>query len=140
MIRLLGYLGEACRLAGRLDAADAALTEALIASISSGKARSITAGLIRLGELRRCEDRFAEAEKLLREALLLADERGHPDCAVYRDFALQHLDVGRPDEAMALFEQALTIRRAAGATSLTASTEEALRLARSRRAGTAPEG
>lgn len=133
MIRILGYLGE--RLAGRLDEADATLSEALTASRLAKDARSIVVGLIRLGELRRCQDRYADAEVFLREALAIAEDPGHPECAMYRDFALQHLgktvlDAGRRDEAVALLERALTIRTASGAASLIASTEQALRRAR----------
>lgn len=144
VIRALGYLGEAYRLAGRFDEADVALTEALLLARSSGDARSIAAGTIRLGELRRCQDRYPEAEALLREAATLADDPAHSGCAAYRDFALQHLgktvlDAGRPDEAIALLERALTIRTAASAASLIASTEQALsrakRAARAARTG-----
>lgn len=134
LISALGYLGEACRLAGRFEAADAALIEALTLARSIGDERLTVVGMLRLGELRRCQDRYPEAETLLREALRMVDDPGLPECAMYRDFALQHLgkallDAGRPREAVAVLERALTIRKAAAA-SLIASTEEVLAHAR----------
>jgi len=131
---LLAYLGEARRIAGDLDAAEADVREALRLSREAADARGVAGNLIRLGEVLRCRDRFVEAEAALREALT-SMELGVE--AIYRDFALQHLgktllDAGRIAEAKAVLQEALAVRERRGVPSLIASTREALARAEGR--------
>jgi tetratricopeptide (TPR) repeat protein len=137
--RALGYLGEACRIAGTTwgapDAfaeANAALGEALATARAAGDAVRLAAALIRIGELWRCEGRWPKAIAALEEASEISRDRVH---GRYADFALQHLgkaywNAGRSRDAIAALEEALAMRRQAGNEVLMASTEEALRAAR----------
>ncbi|MBM3274275.1 MAG: tetratricopeptide repeat protein [Candidatus Sericytochromatia bacterium] len=73
-------------------------------------------------------DDHGDAERFLREALALAESGGH---RAYEGFACQHLgkclaEMARYDEARALFDRALAIRKAAGDRKLVASTQRAL--------------
>jgi tetratricopeptide (TPR) repeat protein len=113
------YAGQAARLLGRHELAIGHLSRALELA-PSPRAQ------IRLGEAYRCADRFADAERELREALL--ESQGTKD----EHYALQHLgktlaDAGRRFEAEAALERALELRRADGDAELVASTEAALR-------------
>jgi tetratricopeptide (TPR) repeat protein len=75
---LLAYLGTACRTVGRLD-------EALSYHRTAVGLDSSSAALIRLGETHRCRDEYADAERVLRQAV--SASVGTP----LEDFALQHL-------------------------------------------------
>jgi tetratricopeptide (TPR) repeat protein len=134
VMRTLGYLTDACRVAGELDAAVGYGQEALDLARSAGNRNAEIANLIRLGEAHKYRDEHEIAETLLREALALTTENAAP----LHDYALQHLgkclfDQGRYDEAIELLEQALTLRRAKGNQQLIESTERAVTLAHDRR-------
>lgn len=128
LVRALGYLGEALRVAGRLVEAEGVLNEALARARRRDDERLVIAALIRLGECHRCADAYPRGEPLLREAV---DRAADQDGTLYRDFALQHLgklliDAGRAAEAIPVLTEALRLRHAAGKAALVASTEEAL--------------
>lgn len=128
-VRLLGYLGNAFRVLGRGDEAIAALEESLRGAEALGDERARAIALIRLGEAQRCRDELKPAENTLRRALSTA--RARSEAADLVDFALQHLgkcllDLGRLDEAEAVLEEALVLRKAKGDDELIASTELAL--------------
>jgi kanamycin kinase len=125
--RLHGYLGNAARLLGRDEEALRELGSCLELAEELGDERARTVALIRIGEAYRCFDRLDDAEATLRGALDGAAELRH--------FALQHLgktlaDRGRAAEAVAVLEEALALRRAAGAGTLAESTQLALERAR----------
>jgi tetratricopeptide (TPR) repeat protein len=134
VLRVLGYLADACRVAGQLDDAVAYAGEALDLARAAGNRNAEIANLIRLAEARKYRGEHAAAETLQREALALA---GPDDAHPLRDYALQHLgknllEQGRHDEAIACLDDALTLRREKGQPSLVDSTEQALTLARKR--------
>ncbi|MDQ3549840.1 MAG: tetratricopeptide repeat protein [Chloroflexota bacterium] len=136
ILRTLGYLTDACRIAGELDTAVTYGQEALERSRSAGNRNAEVANLIRLGEAHTYRDEHAIAEPLFREALTLSTGG---DAHALHDFALQHLgkcllEMGRYDESIACLELALALRREQGISSLTESTEAALGLARARMA------
>lgn len=134
ILRTLGYLTDACRVAGELDAAVTYGQEALERSRAAGNRNAEVANLIRLGEAHKYRDEHAIAEPLFREALTLSTDG---DAATLHDFALQHLgkyllEQRRYDESIAVLERALELRREKGVQSLIDSTEQALALARTR--------
>jgi tetratricopeptide (TPR) repeat protein len=134
ILRALGYLTDACRVFGELDAAVAYGQEAVERSRAAGNRNAEIANLIRLGEAHKYRDEHVIAEPLFREALDLTSDG---DVQVLRDFALQHLgkcllEMGRYDEAITQLEDALALRRAKQNQSLIESTENALALARTR--------
>jgi len=138
--RLLGRVGEAYRMLGDPDRAAPYLSEALLAARHLGDEPGVAANLIRLATALQHGGEHPRAESLFREALAFS---GRPDCATYKDFALQHLgkclvETGRIDEAIGCFEEALAARLAKGDAALVASTEEALAAARAL-AGPPPE-
>jgi tetratricopeptide (TPR) repeat protein len=126
--RLLGYLGGAYRMLGRLDAAIAAHEEERALAEHAADGSRLVVALIRLGEAYRCADRYDDAAAALRDALALAP----PDL---EHFALQHLgkvllDGGDVSGAEECLERSLELRRALGDPELVASTEQALAAAR----------
>lgn len=134
ILRTLGYLTDACRVSGELDAAVAYGREAVEHARAAGNRNAEVANLIRLGEAHKYRDEHAIAEPLFREALALTSDS---DAETLRDFALQHvgkclLEMGRYDEAITHLEEALTLRQARRTESLIESTEQALALAQSR--------
>lgn len=125
IVRLLGYLGNAERMLGNHAQAIAHHGEALRLAECLGDRRSMGVALIRLGETYRCADEFADAERLLQQAV--EETRGQP----LHDFALQHLgkcltDRGRFDDAISSLSEALRLRQEKSDTELIASTELAL--------------
>jgi HTH-type transcriptional regulator, pleiotropic regulator of extracellular virulence genes len=135
ILRTLGYLTDACRVSGELDAAVAYGHEAVERARAAGNRNAEVANLIRLAEAHKYRDEHAIAEPLFREALALTSD----DARALRDFALQHLgkcllEMGRYDEAITHLDEALTLRRTKQTESLIESTEQALALARSRMA------
>lgn len=140
ILRLLGYLGDACRVLGHVEEDVALLTEAVERAEGSGNRRSSLANRLRLAEARKYHGDLNGAETLFRH---LQDAQD-PDLVQYRDFALQHLakcclEMGDVTEATTLLEQALTIRRQKGDRRLIASTELAIRHARAQSATTSGE-
>jgi tetratricopeptide (TPR) repeat protein len=140
VLRTLGYLTDACRVAGELDAAVGYGQEALERARSAGNRNAEIANLIRLGEAHKYRDEHETAEALFREALALTSENATDPL---HDFAHQHLgkcliDQGRYDEAIEHLEQALTVRRAKGNQPLIESTEQAIALARAKRDAPTP--
>lgn len=138
ILHLLGYLGDAFRVLGRVEEAVALLTEAVERAELSENRRSSMANRLRLAEARKYSDDLNGAETLFRRAL---QDAQNPDLVRYRDFALQHLgkcclEMGNVAEATSLLEQALTLRQQKGNERLIASTELALRYARSQMATT----
>ncbi|HYI15835.1 MAG TPA: tetratricopeptide repeat protein [Thermomicrobiales bacterium] len=132
ILRTLGYLTDACRVFGELDAAVAYGREAVERSLATANRNAEVANLIRLGEAHKYRDEHAIAEPLFRAALDLTTDG---DAEVLRDFALQHLgkcllEMGRYDEAITYLEQALALRQAKKNQPLIDSTEQALALAR----------
>ena len=134
ILRTLGYLTDACRVAGEIDAAVAYGEEGLERARATGNRNAETANLIRLGEALKYRDEHVVAENLFRQALANTDD---DDASALRDYALQHLgkcllEMGRYDESITCLEQALDLRRAKGNQPLIESTERALAHARSR--------
>lgn len=132
ILRTLGYLTDACRVAGELDAAVAYGQEALERSRAAGNRNAEVANLIRLGEAHKYRDEHTIAEALFREALALSADG---EAQALHDFALQHLgkcllEMARYDESIAYLERALELRREKGLKPLIDSTEQALNLAR----------
>lgn len=132
ILRLLGYLGDACRVLGRLEEAASLLTEAVERSDASGDRRSGTANRLRLAEALKYKGDLDEAEIIFRRVLKDVQD---PDLVNYRDFALQHLakcclEMGNAVEAVTLLEQALILRQQKNNARLIASTELALSHAR----------
>ncbi|HEX5165225.1 MAG TPA: tetratricopeptide repeat protein [Thermomicrobiales bacterium] len=135
ILRTLGYLTDASRVAGDLDAAVTYGQEALERARASGNSNAIVANLIRLGEAHTYRDEPAVAEPLLREALALSSQG---DSGPLQDYALQHLgklllETGSYDESITYLEQALALRQAKGNQPLIESTQQALDLVRARR-------
>jgi len=136
IMRTLGYLTDACRVAGETDAAVSYGQEALERSRAAGNRNAEVANLIRLGEAHKYRDEHETAESLFREALAMTSAA---DADPLHDFALQHLgkcllEQGRYDEALQHLEQALELRRAKGNQQLIESTEAAIALALTRQA------
>jgi HTH-type transcriptional regulator, pleiotropic regulator of extracellular virulence genes len=136
ILRTLGYLTDACRVSGELDAAVAYGQEAVERAQAASNRNAEVANLIRLAEAHKYRDEHAIAEPLFREALALTSD---DDARALRDFALQHLgkcllEMGRYDEAITHLDEALTLHRTKQTESLIESTEQALALARSRMA------
>jgi len=136
-VRVLGYLGNVCRVLGRHDEAIAALTEAVTRARASGDHRANLVNRLRLGEAKKYRGDVTEAENIFRQALRDARE---PSLTGYHDFALQHLgkcrlEQGDAAEAVLLFEQALALRQRKGDQQLIASTEIALARALAVRSG-----
>ena len=128
-VRLLGYLGNACRVLGRHDEAVAALAKAVTLARGGGDDRASLVNRLRLGEARKYRGDVTEAEAIFRQAL--RDAQQNDNLTDYRDFALQHLgkrrlEKGDAVEATLLLEQALELRRRRGDPRLIASTELAL--------------
>ena len=139
--RLTGYLGEALRILGRFPAAIAAQRSAiaLVPGLAHHRARLVYG--LRLAETLRSAGDPVQAEASFRAGL--AATLDDSDLASHEDFALQHLgkcllDQGRLDEAAAMLERALTIRRRAGNPALIASTQAALALLARRRERSSP--
>ncbi len=135
ILRTLGYLTDACRVSGELDAAIEYGQEALDRSRRASNRNAEIANLIRLGEAYKYRNEHAVAEPLFRDALTLTSD---DESSALRDFSLQHLgkcllETGQYDEAIAFLEQALDLRRAKGTQSLVESTEQAISLAKTRR-------
>lgn len=133
-LKLLGYLGDACRLLGRHDQAVAHQTQAVALASERGDRRAELVAFLRLADAHRYRGDLAVAEALFRDALARCQGQ---DLADQEDFARQHLgkcrlDQGDPDEALGHFARALAIRRAKGDPDLIRSTELALALAGSR--------
>ena len=134
ILRTLGYLTDACRVNGELDAAVSYGQEALERARVSGNRNAEVANLIRLGEAHKCRDEHVTAEPLFRDALALSESG---DAAALHDFALQHLgkcllELGRYDESIECLNAALELRRAKGNLALIDSTERALAVVRMR--------
>lgn len=137
--RVVGYLGEAWRIAGvswndtgAFANADVLLGEG-VALATAGEARiRIALALIRWGELRRCEGQFDGAIAMLTSAVEMcrADD-GSP----VLHFAMQHLGkalIGAEqyDVAIETLGEARELRVAMGRADLVSSTDEALLMAR----------
>ena len=134
VLALLGYLGNGLRILARHDEAVACHRRAVALAVALDRPRTEVAATIRLGEALRNLNAFADAEDVLRRALERI--RGNrSDLGAYEDFALQHLgkcltDAGRAAEAVIYLEAALALRHAKADPGLIASTERALRAAR----------
>jgi tetratricopeptide (TPR) repeat protein len=134
ILRTLGYLTDASRVAGEVDSAVAYGQEALERARASGNSNAIVANLIRLGDAHKYRDEHSVAEPLLRVALTLSSvcESGE-----LHDYALQHLgtlllEMGHYDQSIDYLEQALALRQTKGTQPLIESTQQALAVARSR--------
>jgi tetratricopeptide (TPR) repeat protein len=134
IIRLLGYLGDACRVAGRLTEAVEYLDEAVRRAQQCGISRAEYPNRIRLAEVHKYRGEWAVAEGMLQQvAKTLQDD---PQSDLYH-FALQHwgkclLDQQKWDEAIAILEETLAIRNQRGNRSWIHSTEIALKRAKAR--------
>jgi tetratricopeptide (TPR) repeat protein len=126
-MRLLGRVGEACRMLGMLDTALTYLAEAHRLAIALADARAEVVMGLRHATALQHRDRHAEALALF-DASLALSRRHAPDL---EDFAHQHrgkclVELGEPDRARASFLTALSLREAKGDAKLLASTHEAL--------------
>lgn len=129
-LSMLGYLTEAHRIIGDVEAAER-YGRAGVEGAESGTARQRVAARLRLGEVLRCAGRYAESAEALRTALA---EIVDADTEIYRDFVLQHLgktylNANLRDDAIMALREALRIRQRKGDAALIASSEEALRFA-----------
>lgn len=133
-----GQIGEAYRSLGQLEQARKHLEAAVAAAREHGLRKQLGTNLVRLATARQYANAHEEAMPLFEEALAVTATTG-----VAADFAHQHVgkclaELGRWDEAIAHFEQALIMRQARGdmglgssqGAALIASTEEALEAAR----------
>jgi tetratricopeptide (TPR) repeat protein len=133
IVRLLGYLGNACRILGRTAESVNYLERAVFLCRMLADRRGELVNTVRLAEARKYSGDHSAAEQLLRTALTWTDEEGLSN---YKDFILQHLgkcrlEQGAADEAVLLLEGALALRLAKGDRTLIESTKQALTLARS---------
>ncbi len=133
---LESYIGEALRILGRHDEALSRQQSATARVVGTSHQRAQVAYALRLAETQRVSGDLPTAERGFRDGLAAA--RRDPELAVYDDFTLQHLgkclmNQGRLDQAEVALREALTIRRAKGASVLIASTEAALALVERRR-------
>lgn len=129
---LRGQLGDLLRQQGRLVEAIVTLKLAVREAHETLQEQVWQANRLRLATALFYNNEHDEAESIMRP-LLLRIRNGHDRC--YEDFVLQHLgkcvaEVGRWEEAVALFEEALELRKAKGVESLIRSTEKALSAAR----------
>lgn len=127
-LSLVGRVGELSYLLGDYQTAIPLLEEAVAGARQPGARRLEVVHCIRLAMAYQYAGRHEEAEPLFRRAIALAREAEGTDRL---DFALQHfgkclVEMGRPDEAIICFEEALVLRRAKGEAGLIASTEQAL--------------
>jgi tetratricopeptide (TPR) repeat protein len=125
---LVGRVGELYYLLGDYQAAIPLLEEAVAGAQQLGARRLEVVNWIRLATTYQYAGRHDEAEPLFRRAIALARAAEGADRL---DFALQHfgkclVEMGRLDEAIACFEEALALRQAKGDAGLIASTEQAL--------------
>jgi tetratricopeptide (TPR) repeat protein len=132
LLRLHGYLGDVCRVLGRLEESLRHLEIALKLARALGDQRAEVANLIRLGETHRYREDYPAAEALLRDAL--DRSRADPALADYQGFALQHLgkcllEQGDVAGAIDCLERALALREDRGNPELVESTRQALDLA-----------
>lgn len=81
-------LGSGYRIIGEYDIAETFLVEARQLVSADGSTDATVAADIRLAELDRCRNRYAEAEQRLRAVISQIDAG---DSALFLDFALQHL-------------------------------------------------
>lgn len=137
ILRTLGYLTDACRIAGEHDAAVAYGQEALDRSRTSGNPNAEIANLLRLAEAHQYRNDSLSAEPLFREAIALSIAG---ETHALHDSALQQLgtfliELGRYDESIAALEGALALRRARGNRAQIDATMQALELARARSVG-----
>ncbi|MDR6226581.1 tetratricopeptide repeat protein [Desmospora profundinema] len=132
ILRLHGYIGDACRVAGRLDEAVEYLGEAIRLSRRTGNKRAEAANRIRLAEAKKYQGEGKVAERMLQE---VAGETRVGKGADLHHFALQHwgkclLDQGKPAEAISVLEKALALREALGNEGWLRSTRMALERAK----------
>jgi tetratricopeptide (TPR) repeat protein len=133
VLAILGPLSEAYRLLARLDEASACAEEALeLANELEQPMAQISNGL-RLATALQYRNEQARALPMFEQTLAKARQRGF-----LVDYVLQHLgkclvELGRADEGIEAFEEALALRHKRGDAELVASTEEALEGARERK-------
>lgn len=132
VIRLLGYLGNACRISTLLSESIQYLERAVLLGRTIGDRKAELVNTIRLAEARKYNGEHSIAEKFLRSALSWTNEES---LSTYKDFVLQHLgkcrlEQGATDDAIQFLEQALELRIAKGDKELINSTELAVQQAR----------
>jgi tetratricopeptide (TPR) repeat protein len=96
---------------GRLDEAARALDELIVSARESGAASALQAGLIYRGFVHYWRTEYQAAEALVTEGALIAEELGDGfEALAARMFAgLSRANLGRPSEALAEFQQALSL-------------------------------
>lgn len=129
---LHGYLGDACRVMGRLDEAVEHLEKAVELSCKTANKRAEIANRIRLAEARKYRGEYDAAERMLQE---VATETKNGEAVDYHHFALQHwgkclLDQGKRIEAITVLEKVLAVRESLGNEGWIQSTQMALELAK----------
>ncbi|MEJ7838800.1 MAG: hypothetical protein WKF81_08285 [Thermomicrobiales bacterium] len=125
---VLANLGSGYRILGDFERADTCLIEARRLASADGSTVATIAADIRLAELDRCHNRYAEAEQRLRSVI---DRIEVSESDQFLDFALQHLgkvliDSGQFDDAQQTLERSLLLRKAIQDPELIASTLQAL--------------
>jgi tetratricopeptide (TPR) repeat protein len=125
--RILSRAGEECRLAGRYSDARAHLRDALELARQTGNRQVEVTTLIRLATTLQYSGRYPEAVSLFEQSLALAREIGWQE-----DFALQHygkclVELGRVEEGIAHFRQALEMRQERGDEGLVESSRRAIK-------------
>ncbi|MDB5096206.1 MAG: hypothetical protein JWM80_627 [Cyanobacteria bacterium RYN_339] len=126
ILAILGPLSEAYRLLAQLDPAVACGEEALALAEKLGNQTALIANGIRLATALQYRNEQDRALPIFQLALERARVRGF-----MVDYALQHLgkclvELGRKDDALESFQEALKLRAAKGDAELVASTEEAI--------------
>jgi tetratricopeptide (TPR) repeat protein len=132
---LLGYLGNACRVANLLSDSIQYLERAVFRSKTMEDRKGELVNTIRLAEARKYNGQYAIAEDILRSVLDWTNDNG---LSTYKDFVLQHLakcrlEQGAVDDAISMLESALELRIAKGNDELIRSTQLALQMARNER-------
>lgn len=135
IIFLLGYLGNACRVANVLSDSIQYLERAVVRSQTNGNRKAELVNTIRLAEARKYDGEHAIAENMLRSVLDWTNDNG---LSTYKDFVLQHLakcllEQGEVDDAISMLESTLELRTAKGNDELIRSTQLALQMARNMR-------
>lgn len=132
-VGLLGYLGNACRVAGRAEESMGYLERAVSICRNAGDTTGEFVNTIRFAEATKYGGDFETAERLLREALT---QTNIAELSDYQDFVLQHLGKclvkqGKGNEAIGFLEEALRLRQGKQERALIESTQMALAAARS---------
>ncbi len=131
LLFLNSYLGNAYRILDRSEVAVRYLKVAEQLARELNHPAILARTLIRLGEAYKYNDRHDQALACFQEVKELTD---CDELYFYHDFALQHIgkclmEVGRYDEALEHFHQALSLRKQKEKEELIRSTEVALKLA-----------